>query len=868
MTSRVIVVALMVLICRIGVCQHESIGVEPMQEKTYASSAGVYTLKVEPVSRAGVGPAIYVLCKNGKPAWTKELPFALREAVISAKGVIAGYAYRKDRPAPFSDVDVLSCHVIDSEGKERFTWSKDRRPWGPGSPNIPLGLGVVSLEEREEVLFRILRAKEVKPRTFDFVELWMFVSLRTFECLRSIDPCAGGTEVPHSLEDVLAVPGLPVLLASRRIYPGSGQTGRFLLLDANGVELWNSGKLEQAGGGDPAQEDAVDRDAQKPLCGPGEKPGEFWISSDKVGIRIHCRTSTDGKVEIVRSERIAEPGEAGTEKKPEYTKMPKVLAAFPLETRWVPGSVPEWISLFDFADEGDVGCIVADGGLYFYLMSKENKVKAWKEIDLGLAEGHRPIDFKRWIGNRWLLLTERDRGNSEPRMLVLSGMGAVEGELKWNLKGAVRFITHADAGVTVLFRRYDVPDRITKFDREGKTLWTEEVESCSEDIGLLSGGRVAVLSHIPPTVESFSGEGKRLRKLELPEAGEEVDEQSGGLSYPVMLACDDKGSILIMDGPDRYALQRFGEDGGWKEALFLQAEDGRRIGHVDDIGIDRDGRVWVAEGALCRIGSKGKVDRVLGARPSRGNLKRVDKLMTDPSGNLVCFDKFHHTVASFDQQGRQLSWFRLSPGGEDPIASEWGEDVFIDSEGLLNILTRENCYIRYDLAGKSMGRLEERSARGWIAVDDRLLRLDPSGKVLKEIDKDVRGHWFGIIMGLQADHLGQVLVEELLGGEYDLRRKLSIFDPTGKPLGAIPYEERWKNLADPCLSGKQVYFLDYKSDLVLVTDHSGRQVALFPGPGDRPEGFTNLSGIWADGRNGRLFVLAKDRVFVLETSKE
>ena len=57
------------------------------------SPSGGWSLRVEPLTRAGTGEADFTLTGAGREAWKKRHPFALWDAAVTDDGRVAGYAY-------------------------------------------------------------------------------------------------------------------------------------------------------------------------------------------------------------------------------------------------------------------------------------------------------------------------------------------------------------------------------------------------------------------------------------------------------------------------------------------------------------------------------------------------------------------------------------------------------------------------------------------------------------------------------------------------------------------------------------------------------------------------------------------------------
>jgi len=89
---------------------------QDLEPKVYKSRSGDYALTVDPEERKGAGKGRYTMLHGAATAWSAELPFTLRDAVVADDGGVGGYAYTDGYERDDGEFVVA---IIDATGRIR-----------------------------------------------------------------------------------------------------------------------------------------------------------------------------------------------------------------------------------------------------------------------------------------------------------------------------------------------------------------------------------------------------------------------------------------------------------------------------------------------------------------------------------------------------------------------------------------------------------------------------------------------------------------------------------------------------------------------------------------------------------------------------
>lgn len=223
----------------------------PSGSTWYTSPSGDYSLNVKLQDQYGVKGATYYLEKDGVWRWLDHRMYALRDVVVTDKGLVVGFAYRRGARkeeekgkigpvgGPVNPPQYLHVVILAANGNEILNDVTERvHPPFRSTPGPPLTPHVAQLlvdSANDRVIVRL-----VAP-----VNRWQTYRLSTGESLGRVEPGkrAGNTKGLGVVVDLRPVAGTPLLLVHRCItgqdYKAKGLSGRFTLLDTEFHPLWS-----------------------------------------------------------------------------------------------------------------------------------------------------------------------------------------------------------------------------------------------------------------------------------------------------------------------------------------------------------------------------------------------------------------------------------------------------------------------------------------------------------------------------------------------------------------------------------------------------------------------------------------------------
>lgn len=864
------------LLC-VGRTSHAGLFEEkPLDPTTYYSATKKFGLKVVPSSRYGEGGAEYTFLERVKIQWNKKLEFTLRDVKITSTGIIAGYSYSKGFHGYANKDSRLSVWLLDRQGKTLYSWSTLRNmPTSLHSPDYPYCQGVMLHEKFANVIFRIYPASETEGG-----EEWMVISLETFKKKESIAFGKCKDELPGRFKEVIPIADHPLFLtfneewistpskATDHVLYARTVGTTFRIIDYKGNLVWidkNPDDINHEMLGCKPEHLSRFRD-DNPLLGAGTGPGEFWVLHLKEDEKVTHKIAEDRKIEVVRREKL---NWKEAQKKREsdehaatlmYHDAPTHLSSFQVGTKPEPGSLPEHIEYFDFDKQDNIGCIAfCDKAYFFYLISQENKVIAWKELDQKDWHKLRPSSLLKCTGDKWLLLLSYFEEN--PRLLVLSSEGEVEREIKIDFPGGERMANDENGNIAVLST---AGGKIRQFNARGKVLWTfdEYFGSSSsgpgallspEDIALTPDDELIVLDNIAQKAQYYSLQGKPLRTIDFEET------KSGEIDYPTFISVNREGIVHVKESAGKHRIQRYSKEGKWLSSIRMRHKNGKSIGYIRDMRFDNGDNLWISDGVACRIAKEGNTTKVLGTLPPKDAIRNISAIDTDSKGNLYVYDDENLAVVSFGPDGKKRSWFSLPPREEEDyvLPGSPGWKMFVDSEDLINFSIANDSYVRFNSSGKEVDHKTSRGEKHWGISNRAIVLRDNKGQEILQIRKGNDGKRFESISDIYTDHLGQLLC-------YEYEDKAHVFDASGKPISSFTLTGKWKEFGQRALCGKHIYFTYRDLNLIRVTDLHGKEVALFPDPEKAPEGFSKPYLIHADARHKRVYVSDGKNIHVFE----
>ena len=226
---------------------------------------------------------------------------------------------------------------------------------------------------------------------------------------------------------------------------------------------------------------------------------------------------------------------------------------------------------------------------------------------------------------------------------------------------------------------------VKKFDNEGKfvTEWGDSGReagkfSLSLGVAVDSDGNVYVTDFYGRRIQKFDNDGKFL--LQWP---------SESSTSPAFAAVDIQGNLYVDEFPphDSHYVQKFDRSG--KLIGEWGSENGRFGGRIEDIAVDKDGNVYVADRAFHRfqkLDPSGKVLASFGGDASpKGNGLFYDPLgvTVDSNGNIYALDS--NFLQKLDSSGKFITQWSTHGGDLDRASN-----VAVDAQGDLYVFAKSD----------------------------------------------------------------------------------------------------------------------------------------------------------------------------------
>ncbi len=288
---------------------------------------------MDPEQRTGFGRARTALRNaSGREIWSRVLDYSLRDAEITERGEIVGWALRTENP---DSKDQLGIVILDHEGKERNV------DWLPDSArNYVKSIAVASTAD-----IAVVRLDQIRGDVFTGHEReeWQTVRISTGERLQRFVPHLLQREGIATLRRVFAVRSTPLICCEA--WFGSNGEALVEVLDLQGEQVWsvaleetrplNSGYFAWMGSAERLS-----------TTGAGEFTFQRIRPDERIRWRVVERSEAPGTWNVTEVSRDAHPlqveAEPGVVVARPFT--PKLLSERPLATspEGKPCSVGTW----------------------------------------------------------------------------------------------------------------------------------------------------------------------------------------------------------------------------------------------------------------------------------------------------------------------------------------------------------------------------------------------------------------------------------------------------------------------------------------------------------------------------------------------
>lgn len=740
----------------------------------HRSESGVYFVQVEPTERTGAGASRVRFWKEGKVAWSNEVPFTFTHAHVADDGTLCGVAAGNgSRPGAGGD---LVFAVIDPTGAITV---EAREPRSPGADRSleddPRPLGIVPDPARSRVFVRIADPDPSRGR-----ETWRQYSLPSGRREADFDPCGAlGLESVPAPRFVVArpLPDRPLLLVVTLDEGAADRApgGSFALLDGAGNVVWRLDRPSDYAvpGDDAAQATLIARMREGHALIDVAKDGKFsvWCVTEKQ--RVDFQVVADSAApfgftvnETMRVSYVPKPWG-------EVYDLPE-LALSALDAITLQPDPAER----SFFQELQAHSPTSDGG-FAAIDRTIRREYVLKTIDVAGDVAERVFDsvpaalgraraFARLPDGDWIAAF---RGDVEKSKLAFVRFAASNG--KATVLGADHGLTRDGADPTVIAlvaakdggfaalversRQLTTQVDLAAFAADGGPRFLREenfddpsAPFSAKDLAVDANGDFVVLEHVRRALKVFAGDGTWKRTISLADGGL--------LSFPSGVECAPDGSFLVFDYGGDAPLLRVDGEGATIARLFPRLADGTGF---DTLGRNArfaaDGSLWTTEGrAFHRLGERGAFVGSIGAVPSGGAIDQPGAAFIDPYGRILVRNDLDGAVHVFEKGGAKL--FVARPESGDAIARLADGGLCSDGDGgVLVALEDGRGHVRFDPRGTRVGVLEV----GGAIVDARdgkfawsidaaiaLTLRDENGAITRTIDRLPDGRWFREIMGV------------------------------------------------------------------------------------------------------------------------
>lgn len=858
--------------------------------KDYLSPSAEYSLRVDPSSRGGAGPAHYELKRNDQLVWRRELPFTLWDAVVADDGTVGGYGYSDGfNGRNFDEVGEFIVALLDVAGKVRL----DQR-----TPRVPSQFLHTMADPRAAGLFLDVENDRLVVRVRDAdinagIESWWIYTLSSAEPsirIRPKDLMLDPAAVRHVI-DVRPIPTLPLTLVQWYRMEFAGMASgprlgtRFTLVNLAGAPVWTLDLADDfTRAGDPASQRRWLEQLREQGSILSTSPAGFEIRHVKHGLRVDYAVSADAakvegwkvtEVTRARDDVSAEPAPALAEGTLLQQSL-QPLGTVELRSR-AQQPVPSIRRLYDFDrdDRGRFGflrqCDCAAGATVVIVDRSGGLVR---EIELpNSPESEGRVLHLAWVaGERWVLTTSwHGAGKPSAAAWIDASSGAIEPIAGFAAPMVESLHGSRDGGFVALTARhgdYSIDEGVSAFGADGNVRWQigsgmDDAESLfsPEDVTVTTDGKVVVLENIRNQLKVFDRSGAFVTALDLA--------QSWGRApnYPSGVESDGDGGVIVHDFQGVESMVQMALDGTVRGSFTPRFSDGRRFDIHGNVQSDVDGARWTSDGdALLELGADGEVVRVLGAAPSNQMLSDVAALVIDAKQQIYAADRRTGAVHVFDRSGRSIRICQPDPTDFDGDLSL--PSLSVSEQGEV-FLSRENegmpgrpSFLQFDANCGRVGTVsieldevaqdwysQPGSRNRWILGFIRGYLVDADRRVLAKLERTADGQWLDHPGPAGTAPDGSIAIVSGASSASDLDPQthppvVTLFDRLGAPLRTWPAPEGLINWAgDVAFDGRQLAFATRSPtattrpgypDSVIITNLDGNRLFRFVPPHGKP----------------------------------
>ncbi|MGH7131371.1 MAG: hypothetical protein ACREJO_05445 [Phycisphaerales bacterium] len=798
---------------------HAFAGNDTLNTKTYKSSDGSWTVIVQPDTPKGDAGATYTVTHAKEPAWTKQLPFALWDAVITDGGVIAGYAYENgldgrgfNKPNRNGEQSDLYAVIIDQTGKVRL---QDARP--RTHPNMlstpppayePIAAGVSADSGSDTMVVRIQA---------NFGEndcAWWRYKLSTGEKLGDITPAQpkqAGQFGFHREITTLPIAGTLLLLIHWYVagYAENKSTSaaRMQLVDLAGKEHWAldlPDEYADLGSNWSWHYDLVEPGIRQ-IAASGSK---FSVASYSLKSKIDFAITGDAAAgwKVTETSRAAHeltrPLRDRSVQRVDVAEVPlTLLGTIKLGTPKDPASEIDGVFGFSIDEQNRLGFIrrAPDNSMTFLLVASDGNVTARFPLP---KDDRQAVAGALWLApEKWLIYNTGLGDKLGASASVLDTATGTFTKLDLGIGGIRTAARTADGGFVVIGGENWVgASSLIAFDAKGKKLWSAGLFS-PQDVATTTNGEVVALEGIRNQFRLFAAKtGEELRTISL------ADAIGYNPNYPTGVKPDSDGGFILYDFGGSRTIRRISAAGKETSNFTPAFEGGRTFRISGDVQRAPDGSLWTSDShSLLRLTPDGLVDRVLGQKPGEGGLGKVRALTIGPTGMIYAISDRDARVHVFGADGKPQRVLEPKPddfGVETGLGSitiaDQGDVYYYPDDQYIN--GGRKGYLRFDAEGRRVGfeDLGSKASAGhwyfqpgtrkrWAVGFDALALVDADGKVVRNIDKRPNGDWLERPQHAAVARDGSLAVVATPDG-WDARgpATINIYKPDGSPVKTLP----------------------------------------------------------------------------------
>jgi DNA-binding beta-propeller fold protein YncE len=239
----------------------------------------------------------------------------------------------------------------------------------------------------------------------------------------------------------------------------------------------------------------------------------------------------------------------------------------------------------------------------------------------------------------------------------------------------------------------DMTARIQKFDVDGNYLrgWQTPAYDNGRPTGLTIGhdGRLLVADTHYYRVLSYTPEGKLLESRII---GGQQGQAPGQFGFVTDAVEDSQGNVYVAEYGEYDRIQKFSPQGDFLLQWGSHGRVGGQFVRPQNMEIDRQDRIWVADACNHRIqifDTSGKLLKVWGKQGSElGELYYPYDLELDDQDHVYICEYGNHRVQKFDLEGNSLGCWGHQGRGEGELHNPWA--LVRDSRGRIHVLDSSN----------------------------------------------------------------------------------------------------------------------------------------------------------------------------------